>query len=153
MSPLPALSLTQPLSYLRGQTVTFAPEATERNPYTGPSFTAEVFGHDGTLLQETRIRTSGTVTGLDVGRTTLIRFGATMGHVKVRLMHHGRPANVAVLNFAGHVLLGKSMTVGPQIPEELTFHHTGIKSMEIVALEEDVLLSRLAFSRWPIPWW
>ncbi|AEF41051.1 hypothetical protein [Hoyosella subflava] len=150
MSPL---SIARPLSYLRGQTVNFSPDDSGRNPRTGPGFTLEVLAHDAVPLRETHVRTAGTVTGLDVGRTTNIRFGSTMQHVKVRLTHHGRPANVAVLNFAGHVLLGKTMTVGAGIPEELAFHHTGIHSMEIIALEEDVLLSRLCFSRWPIPWW
>lgn len=111
-----ARPLAQPLSYLRGQTIDFDSPNTEQNPYAGPGYTLEVRGHGGSLRPETAVRTSGTVTGLDIGRTTHIRFGAVMGHVKVRLVHRGHPANVAVLNFAGHVLLGKSMTVGPRYP-------------------------------------
>jgi hypothetical protein len=147
------MPLPLPLPSIKGRCVQFDSTGGAPNPRSGTGFTLEVLDHDGTPAPVTEVRKQGNATGLDVGRTTLISFGTAMHHVKVTLVHFARPATVAVLDYAGNVLLGKTMTVADGIPEALDFRHAGIHSLEIVALDEQTLLTKLCYSRLPLAWW
>lgn len=147
------MPLPLPLPSIKGRCATFDAPGTGPNPRKGDGYTAEVLDPGGTPAAATQVRKAAGATGLDTGRTLTVSFAAPMHHVKLTLVHHAEPARVAVLDYAGNVLLGKAMTVGPGVPEVLDFKHGGIRGLEVVALGGQTLLTKLCYSRLPVSWW